>query len=338
MQARIAGICGHLPATVETNADLARQHPDWDMARIAEKTGIIARHIAAPHETACDLAVEATNKLLQRDLVPRDEIDYLIFSTQTPDYWLPPNACLLQRQCRLPTHIGAIDISPGCAGFVLGLQLAKGLIQSHAARHVLLVTAETYSKLLHPRDRTVRALFGDAATATLVSSSAGQGGQIGEFVIGTDGSGSSSLIVPSGGARLPRSAATATEQTDSQGCVRSQDHLFMDGQAVFAFTLNMIPRAVAALLEKSGLSRDAVDWFVFHQANRFMLENIARCCRVDDRKMAYHLAEIGNTVSSSIPLTIEAYLASGQIQAGHKLLLAGFGVGLTWATGLVTWG
>jgi 3-oxoacyl-[acyl-carrier-protein] synthase-3 len=335
---RIVGISGYLPRKVETNEDLAREQPSWDLAKIGEKTGILARHIAAADETACDLGYEAAAKLLQRQLVPAGEIDYLIFSTQTPDHFVPPNACLLQQRLKLSTGIGAVDISPGCAGFVLGLHLAKGLVESRAARNVLLVTAETYSKLIHPADRTVRTLFGDGAAATLIGACDGKGGGLGEFVIGTDGSGAASLIVPSGGFRMPRSAATGTEHADAQGSVRSQDHLFMDGQAVFAFTLNTVPRALDKVLQKSGLTRDQVDWYVFHQANKYMLDMLAKGGKIPNEKMTFHLAEVGNTVSSSIPLTLEAYAESGRIRAGQKLVLAGFGVGFAWALCTLTWG
>jgi 3-oxoacyl-[acyl-carrier-protein] synthase-3 len=334
----IIGISGHLPEKIETNEDLSREHPRWDMAKIGEKTGILARHVAAVDETACDLGYKAARKLLERQLIPVDDIDYLICCTQAPDHLLPPNACILQQRLGLSTRIGALDINPGCAGFVCGLQLAKGLLESRAARNVLLITAETYSKLIHPADRTVRTLFGDGAAATLIGAGEGRGGSIGEFVVGTDGSGAASLIVPSGGFRLPRSVATGAEQTDAQGSVRSQDHLFMDGQAVFVFTLNTVPRAIDSLLQKSELTRSQVDWYVFHQANKYMLEMLARGAKIANEKMAYHMAEVGNTVSSSIPLTLEAYAESGRIQPGQKLLLAGFGVGFTWALCMVTWG
>jgi 3-oxoacyl-[acyl-carrier-protein] synthase-3 len=336
--ARILGICGHLPERIESNEDLAREHPDWDMPRIAAKTGIVARRIAAPDETACDLGCQATAKLLARLAIPASQIDYVIFSTQTPDHLLPSNACQLQQRLSLSSHVGALDINPGCAGFVLGLQLAKALIEGRAARHVLLVTSETYSKLIHPADRTVRTLFGDGAAATLVGPAEDGEACLGEFVVGTDGRGRSALTVPAGGFRLPHSAATAAESTDAQGSVRSQEHLFMDGQAVFAFTLNMVPRAIDTLLANAQLRREAIDWYVFHQANKFMLENLAKCCRIDALKMVYHLAEVGNTVSASIPLAIEAAVEAGRIRPGQKLLLAGFGVGFTWAACLVDWG
>jgi 3-oxoacyl-[acyl-carrier-protein] synthase-3 len=326
-----------LPDKIETNEDLAREHPDWDLPRIAAKTGITARRIAAADETACDLGYQAARRLLDRELIPLDQIDYLLVSTQTPDHLLPSDACLLQDRLKLGRHIGAVDINLGCSGYVGGLHLSKSLIESRAARNVLLITTDTYSKLVHPRDRTVRALFGDGAAATLVGASEGVG-EIGETVLGTDGSGAGSLTVPSGGFRLPRSAATAVEQQDEQGCVRSQDHLFMDGQAIFSFALNVVPRAIATLLERAGQTRDQVDWYVFHQANKFMLENLALCSRIPAAKMVYHLETVGNTVAASIPLAIEAYVQAGRIEPGHRLVLAGFGVGLSWAVCRVVWG
>jgi 3-oxoacyl-[acyl-carrier-protein] synthase-3 len=338
MRARILGIDCYLPDRVETNDDLSRENPDWDVERIAAKTGITARHIAADDETACDLAFRAASRLLERGLVPREAIDYLLVSTQTPDHLLPSNACALQQRLGLGQHIGAFDFNLGCSGYVGGLQLAKCLVETGAARHVLFVTSDTYSKLIHPKDRTVRALFGDAAAATLVGSAAEGAGEIGDFVLGTDGKGAGSLIVPSGGFRQPRSAATAVEEIDEHGCVRSRDHLFMDGQAIFSFALNTVPRAIAQLLRQAALTPDQVDWYVYHQANKFMLENLALCSRIPAAKMVYHLETVGNTVSASIPLAIDAYVQTNRIQAGQTLILAGFGVGLSWAACRVVWG
>ena len=205
METAVLGIAYHLPARVETNDELQVQNPDWRMDDVYAKSGIAQRHIAAEDETASDLGYQAGASLLDRDLVPSDEIDYLLFCTQSPDHYLPTGACVLQQRLGLGKHVGALDFNLGCSGFVYGLQLAQSLVASGAARNVLLITSDTYSKYIHPRDRTVRTLFGDGAAATLVGHSRGQG-RIGTFHVGTDGKGAENLIVPAGGSRLPRSA------------------------------------------------------------------------------------------------------------------------------------
>jgi 3-oxoacyl-[acyl-carrier-protein] synthase III len=337
IQAKILGIQGYLPENIETNDDLAGQNSDWDMPRIAEKTGILARHIAAADETAADMGYRAAASLLERELVPRLEIDYLIVGSQTPDHFLPSDACLMQDRLGLGKHIGAFDYRLGCSGYGCGLQLAKSLIESSAARNVLLVTTDTYSKLIHPRDRTVRALFGDGAAATLIGADQADEALIGPFVTGTDGSQATCLQVPSGGFRLPRDASTAIEHTDSTGSVRSADHLFMDGQAIFSFALNTVPQAISQLLAKSGTKPEDVSWWVFHQANRFMLENLAMCCRLPADRLVVAMETVGNTVAASIPLAIEQYVREGKIRPGQRLVLVGFGVGLSWNACEVVW-
>lgn len=334
--AKILGIQGHLPTKVETNDDLARENPDWDMTRIAGKTGIKARHITLPGETASDLGYAAAIALLDRQLVPINEIDYLIFGTQTPDHFLPSDACILQHRLGLGKHIGAFDYRLGCSGFVCGLQLSKALVESTAARNVLLITADTYSKLIHPQDRTVRALFGDGAAATIIGRTETAGEPMGPFVTGTDGSMAQCLTVPAGAFRLPCSTDTAVEQRDATGSVRSLNHLYMDGQAIFSFALNTVPAAIRKLLAEANVTVDAVDWWVFHQANRFMLENLMRCCGIAEDKMVYAMEQVGNTVSASIPLAIEAYQQQGKILPGQRIGLVGFGVGLSWNACLIT--
>ncbi len=344
-QAKVLGIEGYVPPNIETNDDLAAANPQWDMPRIAEKTGIYARHIAADDETASDLGFQAASLLLARNLVPKLEIDYLIVASQTPDHWLPSDACLLQQRLQLGKHIGAFDYRLGCSSYVVGLQLANALIESGAARNVLLITADTYSKLLHPQDRTVRALFGDAAAATLIGRTVcepeetghQQANQLGPFITGTDGSKAQCLTVPSGGFRLPRSPQTAQQQVDATGSIRSQDHLFMDGQAIFAFALNTVPTAIDSLLAKSGHSFEQIDWWVFHQANRFMLESLAICCNLPLEKVVIAMETVGNTVASSIPLAIEHHARLGKIKAGQRLVLVGFGVGLSWSACELIW-
>jgi 3-oxoacyl-[acyl-carrier-protein] synthase-3 len=334
--AKILGIEYHLPERVETNEDLQRENPDWRMDQLTAKLGIKARHIAAPSETSCDLGYAAAKKLLDRGLAPPESIDYLIFCTQSPDYFLPTGACLLQQRLGLGKHVAAFDFNLGCSGYVYGLQMAKAFIVSGEARNVLLVTGETYTKFIHPRDRTVRALFGDGAAATLIGHAA-EGDGIGQFELGSDGAGAQNLIVPAGAARVPCSRETSQEYTDNAGCVRSRENLFMDGPAIFTFAISAVPKMVDALLKKTGFTANDIDWFVYHQANRYMLEELARRSQIPADRMIIDLADVGNTVSASIPIALQRAVAKGQIRPGQRLLLAGFGVGYSWGACDVVW-
>lgn len=326
----ICDIAVYMPAAVLANDELAAIYPNWSADKILEKTGIQQRHIAGPDETAVDMARSAAERLFEQGKVAPHDVDFLIFCTQAPDYILPTSACLLQDALGLPRSIGALDINLGCSGFVYALSLANGLIQSGAAKCILVVTADTYSKFIHPLDKSVRTLFGDAAVATAIVADTKTDRGVGPFVFGTDGSGARHLIVESGGSRLPRSPETAVETHDASGNVRSRDNLYMDGGAVMAFTLKEVPAAVAQLLDKAGLARDDVDAFVLHQANRFMLDALRKKLGVAPEKMPIYLEKVGNTVSSTIPLVLYELLKKGEL-SDRRIMLVGFGVGLSWA-------
>jgi 3-oxoacyl-[acyl-carrier-protein] synthase-3 len=325
--ARIEAIASHLPDAVLDNAALAALYPDWPADKILNKTGIAQRRIAASGETSADLAQAAAEKLFAAGIDPAS-IDYLLFCTQTPDYVLPTTACVLQDKLGLRTDIGALDFNLGCSGFVYGLSLAKGLIETGQARRVLLLTADTYSKLIHPLDKSVRTLFGDGAAATLVGECEADAPQIGPFVFGTDGSGAQNLIVPAGGYRTPRSDETALAGADDSGNMRSADHLYMNGAAIMAFTLREVPAAVARLQAITGVALADYDVVAFHQANGFMLERLRAKLGVDPAKFALRLERCGNTVSSTIPIALEPLIGGPQ---SRRALLVGFGVGYSWA-------
>jgi 3-oxoacyl-[acyl-carrier-protein] synthase-3 len=335
INSRIVAITEHLPEIVLGNDELARLYPEWSAEKILEKTGIRERRVCDANETAGDLAEQAARRLLVAGGIDPASIGFLILVTQSPDYFLPTTACLLQHRLGLPTTCGALDVNLGCSGYIYGLSLAKGLIAAGIARHVLLLTTETYSKYIHPRDKSVRTLFGDGAAATLISVADAPG--IGAFVLGTDGGGFQKLIVPAGGMRLPRSAATAVEQTDVSGNVRSRDHLFMDGPEIFSFTITTVPRTVQETLAANGLALEAIDLFVFHQANKYMLDFLCRKCKIDPTKFYMNFADCGNTVSASIPIALARAVADGSLRPGMKVMLVGFGVGLSWGATVVTW-
>lgn len=331
---QIKAMASYFPATILTNEELAGIYPGWSSEKIFTKTGIRERRIAADDETASDMAIRAAENLFEKEQISRDNIDFIIFCTQASDYILPTSACLIQHALGIPKRAGAVDINLGCSGFVYALALANGLIASKSAKNVLVLTADTYSKFIHPMDKSVRTLFGDAATATLVVAAKHGGKSIGPFEFGTDGSGAKDLIVETGGSRVARSAETAVEVEDSSGNIRSRDNLYMDGSAVMGFTLREVPRVVSALLERTGLTRDDIDLFILHQANRFMLDALRKKLAVPEEKLPIRMELVGNTVSSTIPLVLAELFDNGELQ-NKRIMLVGFGVGLSWAASLI---
>ncbi len=336
MHAEIRAIEYFLPERTLTTAELSEQFPDWPVAKIDAKTGIETRHIAGPDECSSDLAVAAARKLFASGACAAGDIDYLLLCTQSPDYFLPTTACLVQSRLGIPTTAGALDFNLGCSGYIYGLGLAEGLISSGQAGKVLLLTAETYSKFMNPRDRSVRTIFGDAASATLLTASA-DAPRLGPFVYGTDGEGGKHLMVPAGGMRRPRNAETGVETTDAQGSARSAENLFMDGPEVFNFTLSVVPATVERLLQKAGLTLESIDLFVFHQANRTMLEHLRKRIRIPQEKFCLAFSHCGNTVSSTIPIALKEAQSRGQLADGALVMLVGYGVGLSWGATLVRW-
>ena len=266
MQAVLKAIEYYVPERVLTNAELAVLYPEWTADRIEKKLGIVERHIAADDETAADLGVKAAQRLFAAGVCQPAEIDYLLFCTQAPDYFLPSSACVMQARLGIPQDAGALDFNLGCSGYIYGLSLAKGLIETDQARNVLLITADTYSKMMHPQDKSVRTLFGDGATATLVQASACPQVAIGPFVLGTDGRGARNLIVEAGAFR--KRQATNQPVFDENGNPQCDSCLYMNGGEIFTFTLETVPKAVNDLLTKAGLRMAGIDLFVFHQANQ----------------------------------------------------------------------
>jgi 3-oxoacyl-[acyl-carrier-protein] synthase-3 len=335
MKAAIQSIDFYLPEGVLTNAALVAENAGWTVERIQGKTGIAQRHVAGEGEFASDLAVRAAEKLFASGATKPAAIDALFLCTQSPDYFLPTTACLVQKRLGLPTSVAALDFNLGCSGFIYGLGLAKGFIESGQARQVLLLTADTYSKFIHPGDRSVRTIFGDAAAATLVTAGA-EDGLSGPFVYGTDGSGAENLLVPAGGMRRPR-VVNATVYTDKGGNQRTENHLFMNGPEIFNFTLRVVPATFERLLAQSGRKLEDIDLFVFHQANQYMLEHIRLRLCIPAEKFVVSMQQCGNTVSSSIPIALAMAVQSGQLLRGMRVMLMGFGVGYSWGGTIIEW-
>ena len=319
----IGPIAIHLPERVETNAHLQAEFPNWDMDLIYSKTGIASRHIADPDETASDLGVKACEKLFQQFEIDRNSIDFLMLCTQTPDYPLPTTACLMQERLGLPTSTGSLDFNLGCSGFVYGASLADGLIRSGVANCVLLVTAETYSKYIHPTDRSLRTIFGDGAAATIIESHPSP--TLSAFQFGTDGSGADTLLVTEGGARAEKDAHTPRHRR------RWPSALYMDGPSLIKFTVAAVPRLIEAILATGHLGKDDLDYFLLHQATKKMLSELHEAVDVGEDRMPMLLEHYGNTVSSTLPILIDQMRRDGRLTAGRKNMLVGFGVGWSWA-------
>ncbi|HZZ80272.1 MAG TPA: ketoacyl-ACP synthase III [Gemmataceae bacterium] len=336
MTATIAEVDYHCPESRLTNEDLVKEFPDWTIDKINAKTGIQSRCIARPSECSSDLAVAAAQKLIARTGCDPQSIDFVLLCTQSPDYFLPTTACLVQERLGLPTTCGALDFNLGCSGYVYGLGLAKGLIETGQARRVLFLTAETYSKFIEHDDRSVRTIFGDAAAATLIEAGTGQEA-IGPFVYGTDGSGAENLIVKSGGMRGQVAVEHATVSNGNGNGHGKKIKLYMNGPEIFTFTLQSVPQCVSRLLDVGKVRAEDIDLFVFHQANKFMLEHLRKKIGIPDDRFFVGMENIGNTVSASIPIALRQAEDAGKLTKGQLVALVGFGVGYSWGATLVRW-
>lgn len=325
MNSYLKAIASYLPERIVSNEELVREFPEWTVDKIAEKVGVKERHVAAENETAADMAIKAASILFEKyPEIKKEDIDFVLFCTQSPDYFLPTSACIIQEKLGLPSHIGALDYNLGCSGFVYGLALAKGLVAGGIATNVLLLTAETYNKHLHPKDKGNKTIFGDGATATVISNDGIA--RIGDFALGTDGRGAENLIIKTGGCRNPQKADDL--QFDENGNPVSSDHLFMNGSEIFIFTQRNVPKVIKAVIEKNGLTSDDVDSYILHQANSYMLEFLRKKMKIEEEKFIVDMEDTGNTVSSSIPLVIEKCLNRKELHG--NVVICGFGVGYSW--------
>lgn len=332
----IEKIAFFLPDDTLTNEQISRHFPEWSVEKISAKTGVMNRHVAGSKQFVSDMTAAAARKLFEESPHLVEEISYVILCTQSPDFFLPTTACLVQDSLGLPTNIGAIDVNQGCSGYVYSIGLAKALIENGQAKKVLVLTGDTYTKLLNSGDKSVRTIFGDAATATVVGSRPGEQDSIRGITYGTDGSGAGNLIVPRGGLRgaeavFPRSSSSA------RGLEPGQFDLYMDGPAIFNFTLSVVPEMVENILKESGLDFEDIDLFVVHQANAFMLEHLRQKIGIPPEKFPMYLSDTGNTVSSTIPIALHEAERDGRLTRGMRVMVMGFGVGLSWAGMALTW-
>ena len=326
-EAAVKAISVYLPEGVLDNAELVRQFGTWTENKIYGKTGVSERRVVGD-EKVSDLAAAAGERLFEEHGIDRSSIDFLLLCTECPDYFLPATACIVQNRLGLRKDAGALDYNLGCSGFVYGLALAKGLVLGGVARRVLLITAETITRTIHPQDKSTRTLFGDAAAATLVESSAERG--IGEFVLGTDGSGAERLIIPAGAWARPSSPETRVETKNKWGNVRTPENLYMDGPEILKFSMEVAPDCMNDTLERNGTSLEGLRLVVLHQASHMMLVKLRELLAIPEEKFVFNIEKYGNTVSSTIPIALYDSMQSGRLGKGDSVLVMGFGVGLSW--------
>jgi 3-oxoacyl-[acyl-carrier-protein] synthase-3 len=326
MRAFIKAISVYLPETIITNELLAEMYPDWKSLKKSSKlTGIYSRRRVKENESTSDIAIGAAKQLFEEHQIDKKIIDFVLLCTQSEDYFFPATACIIQDKLGLSTSCGALDIKLGCSGYVYGLSLAKGLIAGGIAQNVLLFTGDVISKLVHPLDKANRSLFSDAASATLVSTDGFA--EIGNFSLGTDGSGAENLIIKTGAFKHLSPANDL--HFDEMGNSISSDHFYMNGTEVFNFTVDHVPNLVKDTLAQNNMSQSNIDLFVFHQANKFILDTLREIMAIDENKFYYYLSEIGNTSVSSVPIAL--YHAQKDNLVSGNILLAGYGVGYSWA-------
>jgi 3-oxoacyl-[acyl-carrier-protein] synthase III len=330
MSSRIKSLGVYLPENILTNEQLAEEFGRWEPEKIENKLGIKERHIASRDETAGDMAFKAAVSVLSG--YDSDRIDMLILCTQSPDYFLPTTACVLQDRLKLRKDIGAFDFNLGCSGFIYGLAMAKSFIASGVAKNVLLITSETYSKYIHPRDLALKTVFGDGAAATIIESSEEE--HILGFVLGTDGSGKDNLIVPNGCLRNAWDPMAEEHRTESED-IYTDNNLFMNGPEIFNFTIDAVPAAVDQCLKMNGMSLNDIDYFIFHQANKYMISYLRKKLGIPPEKFYSDMVHTGNTVSATIPIAYKDALTNGKISPGSRVMLCGFGVGYSWGCVIV---
>jgi|TARA_B110000211_G_scaffold50916_1_gene55922 3-oxoacyl-[acyl-carrier-protein] synthase-3 len=322
-KAYINRVENYLPTTKEYNSDLLKTSglPKKKIARMLKKIGIKSRRIAGKNIFSNDLAIKSAKKILKH--IDKNKIDYLIFCSNTPEYSLPTNACIIQDKLKLKTSVGAFDIILACSGYIYSLSVAKSLILSNQAKNILLITSDTYSKFIKKENIKTRILFGDGSSSTLISSKkkSKNSFQIENFQYGTDGSGFKNAVIPNFGARHWNNK------------VEGGDYLDLNGPGIYEFALKRVPPVVKEYLIKNSLTIDKIDYFVFHQANEYIINNLQIKLKIPKEKLLMNMSSIGNTSSSSIPIVLSKYL--DKIQKNKKILLIGFGGGLSWGVCLI---
>ena len=323
----------YLPENEVSNEDLQVLHPQWDLKKVGEKSGVLSRHISKDGETAFDLACKAVQKLFATEVIEKNDIDGIIFCTQSPDYIMPSNAFLIHKFFNFGNNVWAFDYNLACSGYIYGISICRGMIETDMAKNVLLITADTYSKYIHAEDRSTSVLFGDGAAVSLISQT--DDSTIIDVQLASSGKEYESFYIPSGGCRIPKNADTKEKIIDHSGNITTQENIQMNGFAVWKFISVTVPEQIRNLLRKNSLLIENIDFFGFHQASKLTLDSLIKALKIDSKKAFSNLELIGNTVSASIPIALKQAEEQGVLKRGNLVILAGFGVGLSWGSALL---
>lgn len=315
MNYKIQALEYYLPERIIDNKYLFEKS-GIDIEFLENKIGIKTRHIAAENETTSDMATKAAILLAERNKLDLDKVDLLILCTQNPDYKLPTTACIVQNNLKLKTSCIAFDINLGCSGFIYSLAIAGSFLKTGLAKYGIIIMVDQYSKLIDYQDKNTASLFGDAATASLIVACTDSNGVLG-VNFGTDGSNADKLIANNSGVALNP---------------EKSKYLYMDGREIFKFSVQVVPKSVNDILEKNKLKVSDIKFFIFHQANKYMLSEIQKRIGISDQQMIIDLEDYGNTVSSTIPIAYKNVLTKGVLKNNDLLIFCGFGVGLSWGT------
>lgn len=329
----IAGISASVPKNISKNIELLDLIPAEEIEKTINSIGIIEKRFVDSDTCASDLCFFAAEKLFAEMNIDKSTIDVLIFMSQTSDYKIPATAPILQHRLGLSRNTAAFDVGLACSGYVYSLSIAFAFASLPGINRVLLLDGETFTKIVNRRDKVNAPLYGDAGTATIIKK-----GEFGPsyFSLNSDGSGFETIKINAGGSRNISTAENLIEKTDTEGNVRSDHQIYMDGGEVFNFTMREVPRSIKNLLEYSNTNMESIDYMVFHQANRFMTDFFSKKLKLPVSKVPYCLDKFGNTSSSSIPLTISSELHSILKNNNKKIMMCGFGAGLSWGSAILS--
>ena len=326
----IKALSACVPPDIVSNRDLGYLIPEEEIEKTINNIGIDQRRIAAPDVMASDLCFKAAQQLMADNDIAPESIDVLLFMSQTGDYRIPATSCLLQRRLGLPRETMCFDITLGCSGYIYALSTAFAYASMEGVNRVLLLDGETFSKIVNRRDKVDWPLYGDAGTATLIEK-----GDYGDstFMLYTDGSGENTLKIHAG-MRNPITPESCIEREQEEGNIRNDLEVFMDGMDVFNFAISKVPKSIKRLLQETDHTIDDVDYLVFHQANRFMMDFFVKKLKISPERVPYCISKYGNTSSSSVPLTISSEL-NGRLDGTHTVVLSAFGAGLSWGAAIM---